>query len=84
MLLKFGAIILCFFAEIASGIYMYMHFESLFARFIFFVLTAILVAMIVIKLAGPVGYENLENTGSETSSDTFSEKENISLSEKEL
>ncbi|HET8809097.1 MAG TPA: hypothetical protein VFM65_02400 [Flavobacteriaceae bacterium] len=61
MLIKFGAIILCFFAEIALGIYMYLHFESLFARFVFFVFTAILAAMIVIKLAGPVVNEDNED-----------------------
>lgn len=53
MFLKFGVLFLCLLADIALGVYTYMHFDSLLTRFLFFVFTAAVVAMIVIKLANP-------------------------------
>ncbi|TQD39861.1 hypothetical protein FKR84_03655 [Haloflavibacter putidus] len=49
MLLKFSFILLFLFAEIALGIYSMLYSDNLLAKFLFFILSAILICIAVIK-----------------------------------
>ncbi|HET8839788.1 MAG TPA: hypothetical protein VFM82_12430 [Flavobacteriaceae bacterium] len=50
-ILKSWVLVLSFLAEISLGIFMYLHFDNLLLRFLFFVWTAILMAFLIVKMA---------------------------------
>ncbi len=44
-------LLLSIVAEVSLGLFTYLHFNNLLFRFLFFVLTTIIVAMIIVKVA---------------------------------
>lgn len=50
-------LLLAFLIEISLGIFTYFNFENLFLRFLFFTLTTIIIALLVIKFANQTNQE---------------------------